>query len=289
MADDTYDIELGEYLRGLLRWWWVVVALALLGVILGAGLTVAQKTTYTATSSLYLGQPTDATGTSISALNTDPRAASSIGGADSTIRAVVPSVGMGETARNLREGLTIIVPPATKSATGPINLVNVDVTDSKPARAAAAANAIAEVVVAKLAVYVQAKIAALTEEVTSDTRRLAELQKSNDQAERALTSIATSGGSAAERAMASAPYLAITQSTSTEIQSLLDDKRTATLDLLVAHDVETPAIVARAAAPAAAQPKALHLHAAVGFVVGVLVGLIAAAVLERRRRDAAPA
>ncbi len=88
--------------------------------------------------------------------------------------------------------------------------------------------------------------------------------------------------------MASAPYLAIIQSASTEMQTLLDDKRTATLDLLVARDVETPAIVARAAAPAAAPPKALHLHAAVGFVVGRAGRLVAAAVLERRRRSPTP-
>jgi uncharacterized protein involved in exopolysaccharide biosynthesis len=284
VADDTYDIDLSEYLRGGLRWWWVVVALAVLGTALGAGLTVAQKTTYTATSSVYLGQPTDANGTPISALNTDPRAAASIGVSDSTIRAVVPLVGMGETARKLRTDLHVGVPVATKNATGPINLIDVSVTDSKPARAAAAANAIAGVVVAKLSVYVQAKIAVLTQEVASDARRVTQLQTSNDTAGRALAAIAASGGPAVDRAMASSPYLAIAQSTSTEIQGLLDDKRTAALDLLVARDVETPAIVAPAAAPSAPEPKALHLHAAVGFVVGVVIGLIAAAVLESRRR-----
>ena len=287
MADDTYDIDLGEYLRGLLRWWWVVVALAVLGAVVGAGLTLVQKTTYTATSSVYLGQPTNVAGSPISALNTDPRAAAAIGVSDSTIHTVVPGIGMGETAARLRSGLHVAVPVATKNATGPINLINVGVTDTRPARAAAAANAIAEVVVAKLSVYVQAKIALLTQNVASDTKRVAQLQASSDAAQRALGSIAASGGSPADRALASAPYLAIVQSASTEIQSLLDDKRTAALDLLVARDVETPTIAARAAAPAAAEPKALRLHAAVGFVVGVVVGLIAAAGLEWRRRQRA--
>ena len=285
MTDDTYDIDLGEFLRGLARWWWVIVALAVLGAVLGAGLTVAQKTTYTATASVYLGQPTDASGTQISALNTDPRAAASIGVSDSTIRTVVSQIGMGETAAKLKTGLHVAVPVATKNATGPINLIDVGVTDTRPARAAAAANAIAGVVVARLSVYVQAKITILTQEVSSDTRRMAQLQASNDAAESALKAIAASGGAAADRAMASAPYLGIAQSTSSEIQSLLDDKRTAALELLVARNVETPAIVAPAAAPSAAQPKALHLHAAVGFVVGVVVGLLAAAVLEWRRRQ----
>ena len=48
--------------------------------------------------------------------------------------------------------------------------------------------------------------------------------------------------------MASAPYLGIAQSATDEIQTLLDDKRSAALTLLVARGVEAPAIVTRAAA-----------------------------------------
>ena len=35
-TDDRYDIDLGEYLRGLAHWWWVIVLLAALGAVLGA-------------------------------------------------------------------------------------------------------------------------------------------------------------------------------------------------------------------------------------------------------------
>ena len=103
MTDDRYEIDLGDYLRGLLHWWWVVVALAVLGAVLGAGLTLAQHKTYLATSSVYLGQPTDASGAPISALSTPTRAPPRPSPlADSTIAQVVPQIGLGETRRRLR-------------------------------------------------------------------------------------------------------------------------------------------------------------------------------------------
>ncbi len=286
MTDDRYDIELGEYLRGLLHWWWLVVALAVLGAVLGAGLTLAQHKTYVAAASVYLGQPTDASGASISALNTDPRAAAAIGESDSTIRLVVGQIGMGETAGRLRAGLTIQAPPAAvKSAVAPINVTTISVTDVRRARAVAAANAIAAVVVQKLAVYNTAKIALLTAQVTADDRRIAQLQSASDTARRALAAIAAGGGSADTRAMASAPYLAISQSASSELQTLLDDRRTDGLTLLVARNVEQPSIIARAALPSLPQARPLRLDTAAGLAVGIVVGLIAAAALEWRRRE----
>lgn len=286
MTDDRYEIDLGDYLRGLLHWWWVIVALAVIGAVLGAGLTLAQHKTYLAVSSVYLGQPTDASGASIAALNTDPRAAEVIGAADSTIARVVPLVGRGETIRRLRSGVSISVPPAaSKSAIAPINIVNVGVHDPKPARAAAAANAIADVIVERLATYDQSKIALLTAQVASDDKRLAQLRGTNDAAQKELAAIAAGGGPAATRAMASAPYLGIVQSASSEIQALLDSRSTDALTLLVARGVEAPAVVTRAAPPSAPQPRAVHLNTAVGLVVGIVVGLIIAALLEWRRRE----
>jgi len=120
-TDDRYDIDLGEYLRGLAHWWWVIVLLAALGAVLGAGLTMAHHKTYLATSSVYLGQPTDANGNSISALNTDPRAAIQLGTAEDTLARVARKIGRGETAGRLRAGVSVVAPPpATKAAGTPL-------------------------------------------------------------------------------------------------------------------------------------------------------------------------
>ncbi len=289
-TDDRYDIDLGAYLRGLLHWWWVIVVLAILGAAVGAALTVNHHKVYRATSSVYLGQPTDANGNPISAINTDPRAAIEIGNAESTLARVAAQVGRGETVRRL-SGKVSVTPPtlSSKTATAPINIVNVRVQDTKPARAAEAANAIAAVIVERLATYDAAKIALLTSQVAGDDKRLAQLKARSDAAQQALNAIAAGAGPAATKAMASAPYLGIVQAASSEMQTLLDDKRTAALQLLVARGVEAPAILARAAPPSSPQATSLKANTAVGLLVGLVVGLVAAALLEWRRREGATA
>ena len=287
---DRYDIDLGEYLRGLAHWWWVVVALAILGAVVGAGSAATHHKTYLATSSVYLGQPTDANGNSISALNTDPRAAVALGTAEATLGQVARQIGRGETASRLRGGVAVFSPPpATKTAVAPINIVTIDVRDTDPVRAADAANAIAALIVDRLAAYNTAKIALLTAQVAADNRRLAQLPSRSDAAQQALTAIAAGGGAAATRAMASAPYLGIVQSVTSEMQTLLDDKNSAALNLLVARGVEAPAVLAQATPPSNPEPTSLKVDTAVGLLVGVVVGLVAAALLEWRRREGAAA
>ncbi|MGD0998510.1 MAG: Wzz/FepE/Etk N-terminal domain-containing protein [Thermoleophilia bacterium] len=289
-TDERYDIDLGAYVRGLLHWWWIIVALAILGAVVGAGLTLAHHSTYQATSSVYLGQPTDANGNPISAINTDPRAAIEIGNAESTLARVARQVGGGETVRRLHANVSVTTPAlTTKTATAPINIVTVSVSDTKRVRAAAAANAIAAIIVDRLATYDTGKIALLTAEVAGDDKHLAQLTTRSDAAQANLNAIAAGGGAPATKAMASAPYLGIVQSANAEMQSLLDDRRTAALTLLVARGVEAPAILTQAVPPSTPQPRPLKVNVAIGLLVGLIVGLVAAAVLEWRRREGAAA
>ena len=113
-------------------------------------------------------------------------------------------------------------------------------TDTKPARAAAAANAIAVLIEQRLAVYGNAKVALLTAQLASDSKQIAQLAARTAAAQKALDAIGAGGGSAATKAMAAAPYLGIVQSAASEQQALLDDRRTDSLTLLVARGVEAP-------------------------------------------------
>jgi uncharacterized protein involved in exopolysaccharide biosynthesis len=284
-TDDRYDIDLGDYLRGLLHWWWIMVVLAVVGAVVAVGVTLTQTKTYVATSSVYLGQPTNAAGTPVTSLNTDPRAAIQIGTAESTYGVVARQIGLGETVRRLHAGVAIVAPPlAAKTAISPINIVTISVTDTKPARAAAAANALAVLVQQRLAVYNDAKVALLTAQVASDNRQIAQLTARTAAAQSSLADIAAGGGPAATKAMAAAPYLGIVQSAASEQQALLEDRRTDTLTLLVAKGVEAPVVLTHAAPPTTAQASSVKTNAAVGVLVGLVVGLVVAAALEWRRR-----
>ncbi len=284
-TDDRYDIDLGDYLRGLLHWWWIVVALAVVGGVVAVGVTLHHTKTYVATSSVYLGQPTNAVGAAVTGLNTDPRAAIQIGTAESTYARVAAQIGLGETVVRLHKGVVVAAPPlAAKTAIAPINIVTISVTDTKPVRAAAAANAIAALIEQRLAVYGNAKVALLTAQVASDSKQIAQLAARTAAAQQALDAIGAGGGSAATKAMAAAPYLGIVQSAASEQQALLDDRRTDSLTLLVARGVEAPAILAHAAPPSTSQATSVKTNAATGVLVGVVVGLVVAALLEWRRR-----
>ncbi len=125
--------------------------------------------------------------------------------------------------------------------------------------------------------------------MAGDDKRLAQLRARSDAAQQALDAIAAGGGPASTKAMASAPYLGILQAASSEMQTLLDDKRTAAVQLLVARGVEAPAVLARAAPPSSPQATSLKVNTAVGLLVGLVVGLVVAAVLEWRRREGAAA
>src|SRR5664280_1318484 len=75
---DDFDVDLGAYVRAVRRLWWLVVLLAVVGALAGYGVTKLGTHTYSATSAVYLGQPTDANGNAIAGLPSNPRAAQQI-------------------------------------------------------------------------------------------------------------------------------------------------------------------------------------------------------------------
>ena len=291
--DDRYDIDLGDYLRGLLHWWWVVVVLAIVGARRRRRRDpcTSPRPTWRRAPSTSASPPTPAA-TPITALNTDPRAAIQIGTAESTSPRSPPQVGLGETAHQLRDGVSITAPAlATKTR----HLAHQHRHHQRDRHQAGARRGGRQrhrraSSSQRLAVYDNAKVALLTAQVASDDKRLAQLTARNDAAQQALAAIAAGGGSAATRAMARAPYLGIVQSAASEMQTLLDDRRTDR-----AHAARGPRRrSARRSSPAPRRPRRRsrrrsRLNAAVGMVVGLVVGLVAAAVLEWRRRARAAA
>jgi succinoglycan biosynthesis transport protein ExoP len=286
-ARDDFDIDLGSYLRVLVRYWWLILAFAAVGAIAAAGLTFTQSKTYQAQSSVYLGQPTDANGNAIAGLQSNPKAAAQILTSETTLRQAANAM-TGETVRRLRRGLTVETPTQmVKGTAAPINFVTISVADSKPARAAGAANALASILVERISGYARRKILFLQDQIRQDDEQLAGLQARVTGAQNALDAIARGAGSASAKALASTPYTAILQSAATQRQPLLDDKRLNALMLQTAKGVEQPRILTGAATPSQATGPTLNLNAAAGLLVGLVVGVVVAFALDRRRRHAA--
>ena len=283
-AQNEFDIDLASFLRVLARVWWIIVVLAAVGAIAAAGSTFVQHKTYSAQSSVYLGQPTDANGNAIAGITSNPKAATQIVTSEATLRQVADRVGQGETVGKLRRGLSVQTPTQTvKGISSPINFITITVTDTKPKRAAAAANELADVLISRISAFTQQKIKLLQDQITQDTQQLAATQARSEAAQVALQAIAQSSASKMDKALAAAPYIGIAQSAASQIQPLQDDKRLNSLMLIVAKGVEMPKLLNAAVPPSASSGPSLYLNAAIGLLAGLVVGIVVALIIARRR------
>lgn len=276
-----------SFLRTLARYWWLLLALAAVGAIAGGGITFLQEETYEAESSVYLGQPTDANGNAIVGPNSNPEVAAQIVTAESTLRQAARAVG-GETAANLRGNVVVLTPgPSTGGTASSVGFVTITVRDTDAERAAEAANELAGILVQRISGHTRDKLAYLRKQIGQDDLQLAALQRRADSAQKALDAIAGGPGSDAQKAVGSAPYLAIVQAAATESQAVLAAKRDNEMMIQTVKGIEQPRVLTPAAVPTQAEEPDLEVSAAVGLLVGLAVGVVVALLLDRRRRRAA--
>ncbi len=287
MAKDELEVDVESYLRTLARYWWLLIACAAVGAIAAGGITFLQEKTYSAQSSVYLGQPTDANGNAIAGVNSNPKAAQQIVTSEATLKQAARLVGDGETVRNLRDGLVVNTPSLTvKGTTSPVNFITITVTDAKGARAAKAANVLGGILIERISGFAKDKLALLQEQIKRDDAELATLDARSAAAQRALAAIARGPGTDAQKSLASTPYVAIAQAAATQRQPLLSDKRLNELMVQTVKGVEQPKLLTPAVQPSQAQEPPLKLSAAAGLLVGLVVGMVVAFVLDHRRRRA---
>ncbi len=294
MSDDTTTIDVGSWLLTLLHNWWVIVGLIVIGVVVGAAVTMAQPKQYTATASVYIGQTTDANGNAMAGLNSNAKAATQLLASQVMLNTAAKRTGMDISASLLRKETTVETPSSTvKTSTSVVNIVVISVTDTKKARAAAAANALAAVLLEHLDTGTSEKIAILEEQLATGKTQAAAATARSVAAQHAITTIANSSMSQAEKATASAPYIAVVQAASTEVSDLtLSNQKTALL-LLTAKQVEQPRMLHEAAVPDSPSGPTMSLNVAIGALAGLIIGIIVAfarkGLADRREARAAAA
>jgi capsular polysaccharide biosynthesis protein len=269
---DDFDVDLGAYFQAVLRLWWLVVLLAVVGALAGFGATRLTTHTYTAVSAVYLGQPTDANGNAIAGLASNPRAAVQLAQSADVLKEVVGRLNGEVKVGALRHDVTVSTPAATvKSTTTPTNIVTITVILRSAKKSADAANALAQVLVARLGTYSSAKTDLLEQQISATQAQLAATNARLATAQRQL----------AANGAAAATYLAVVQSASTEQQTLQTTLQADKLALLVARNVESPSVVTIASASRNAAPVRTSVFG--GFVAGIVVALVIAAFTTRRR------
>jgi uncharacterized protein involved in exopolysaccharide biosynthesis len=263
--DAEQEVDLGRYGRTLAQRWWLPVLGLFAGAIVGYLLSLGGGTVYRAQALVYLGQPLGILGgNQVQSLNTNPTTARAILKSESVVQKVASDVGLPP--GKLRNGISANPVQGSNAKLGQTPLVQVGVKASKPAKARAASNELARILVSRLkAGYIAQKIVTFQQQVDSDQRSL-------DAVNAALSA----------KDVASTDKL-ILQLRATQLESdLIQAKQL----LSLAKNVESPRVISAAAASKTAA-RSHRNSTVVGALIGLILGGIAALLwdpfVERRR------
>jgi uncharacterized protein involved in exopolysaccharide biosynthesis len=160
MTTDTeaeQEIDFGKYWRLLAARWWMPVGALVLGAIVGYAVALGGSQRYSASATLYLGQPYTASGNvALQGLQTNP----------STVGSVAHSLAVDQRVAVLckaktgtfRSGISTKPISGSLSKNGQNPLVSLTVLSVKKKAAACAANQLAKAVIARISGYAVEKI-----------------------------------------------------------------------------------------------------------------------------------
>ncbi len=279
MSGEDATLDVGSWFATLARNWWVILGLTVLGAAVGAVVTYVSADEYTATSAVYIGQTTDANGNPMPGLNSNARAATELLASNTALAEAAELTGMGMTAGYLGEA-TLVETPSGQTSSAAVNIVVMSVTDESGRRAAAAANALADVLVSNISQGVEDKVVVLKRQLADGETALAASVQRSTAAQKALRDLARESGGRADPS-AAAPYVAVAQAAASEQQALQAANQKTELLLLTATDVERPRILYKAGVPDEPSGPSLALNAAAGALAGFVVGVLVAFVRRR--------
>jgi hypothetical protein len=252
------EVDFAKYVRLLGARWWLLVAGLVAGAVIGYLVSLGGTQVYSATATLYLGQPYTPTG---GALVTDQATN------PSAVGAVINSQSIDNTVANrchakasaFRKGIStqaVATGASAKSGAQVNPLVKVIVQAKKGKVAACAANALAEQVVKNLGSYPARKIANLRAHIAFDNEDIKTIQ----------AAIANPGISATDKLILQ-----------TTLRSDQLDKTTNSQLLLLATQVESPKVLTHAASQkitARSRRNTVVIAALIGLILGALAALL---------------
>jgi hypothetical protein len=253
------EVDFARYVRLLGVRWWLLAAGLVAGAVIGYLVSLGGNQVYSATATVYLGQPYTPPG---SGLVQDPQTNPSSVGQVVSNQAVINAVAQLCHAKPgaFRKGISTqaVATGSTAKSGGPaINpLVKVSVQSKKGKVAACTANGLAAAVVKKLGVYPAAKILNLKAQIASDDAGIKSFQ----------AAIGNGNISDTDKLLL--------QST---LRSYQLDKTTNSQLLLLATKVESPYVFANAASnkiTARSRRNTVLIGALIGLILGALAALL---------------
>ena len=263
------EVDFGRYWRLLLARWWVPAGAVVLGAIVGYAVALGGAQRYSATATLYLGQPYTASGNvSLQGLQTNP----------STVGTIAHSLAIDQRAAALckakvgsfRSGISTKPVAGSLAKNGQNPLMSLSVQAAKKKVAACAANQLAKAVIARISGYAAEKIASFRTQLSQQEREIKGLD-----------------------AAISDPNVSSTDKLLLQVQlnSAQSDLSLTTQLLHQAKSIEEPSVLTPASASrvtARSRRNSVVVAALIGLVLGALAALfwdrVAAAVARRNAR-----
>ncbi|MDX6480756.1 MAG: Chain length determinant protein [Gaiellaceae bacterium] len=169
------EVDFARYGRMLARRWWLVAVGVVAGAVIGYLVSLGGTQLYSATATIYLGQPYNPGATApVLTLQTNPAAVSQIANAEAVDAKVATQCNT--TLKSFHKGISVQRVASSTPVKGlgaQVNpLVTVTVQASKGKVATCAANALARAAVAGLGTYPEAKITKYEQRIAQDTEAI---------------------------------------------------------------------------------------------------------------------
>jgi uncharacterized protein involved in exopolysaccharide biosynthesis len=256
------EVDFAKYVRLLGARWWLLVAGLVVGAVIGYLISLGGTQVYSATSTLYLGQPTTASGNSqLQTLQTNPSSVGTIvhqHQVDLAVAAVCKAK-----VSEFRKGISTKAVTGYLSKNGQSPLVQLSVQAKKAKVAQCAANQLARIANTKLGTFAAGKIANFRAQIAADDKDITGFQ----------TAIADPSVSSTDKLILE-----------TLLRGDQQDKIAATQLLLQAEQVEAPRLVSGAAAQkitARSRRNTVVIAALIGLILGAIAALLWDTVVPR--------
>ncbi len=249
------EVDFAKYIRLLGARWWLLVAGLVVGAVIGYLISLGGTQVYQGTATLYLGQPTSASGNSqLQTEQTNPSAVGTLAHSHQVDLAVADRCKAS--VKDFRKGISTKAVTGYLSKNGQSPLVQLTVQAKKAKVAQCAANQLALIVVRKLGTYAQGKISNFRSQIAFDNKDIKTIQQA----------IANPGVSTTDKLILE-----------TTLRTDQQDKLTATQLLLQATQVEAPRVTGGAAAEkitARSRRNTVVIAALIGLILGALAALL---------------
>jgi capsular polysaccharide biosynthesis protein len=274
------EVDLARWRRAVVALWWIPVGGLVLGAILGVLYSLGGGTNYKATALISLGQPTSPGGALVNGFGTNPRAVSQIVSSADAQAQAADRADMRPAALRGHVSVAQVGSATGAGAARSTPLISLTVNGTRPSTTSAAANALADIVIKDTtAAYVGVKIRTFRTTLESVNTQLKSVN--------ARLSILTAATKAAKNLDPLQQLLIVSQEDNAEARlgNLIAQQETLQQQLAFATQVESAKVIT-AARSVKASAHSRNSSLLVGALIGLILGAIAAIVVDARRRAA---